>query len=763
MTVEIQNYPHLPIEIISQIISNIDDLETLYHLKKVEKLKPLIYQKLFPIVSVSNRKSILFSESYSIQEFLNFVIDNDFYIPPKIESSVDTLIEISKCKEFDPKFKILDFNNTRFELKIEKYNSLDDIISIFQNYRVFKISMNSIYRDENELGELTTNFRAVNINQLQNLKYPQSLESLEIGYYNLFPQLQLPTTITELKLRNFKDHKSISLPQSIKKLHITETKNFDNHLDLYNLCNLKQFEFISDITHSQLTSFNRIILPISIESLSLYNLNLLSLESIETYENLKSLKLIDCPKFTHFFKTQFPKNLQYLEYGFEFLNNEFKNYINHENIFNDINDLPEFYGGDGGYRLDRYLKINEFQYLPRNLKTLKLIRMNGYFLNLSLNLPNLQTLEITETHKLSLDVLLSKNLKNLENLTINKCKVTSLEDVKFPESLKYLNLKSNEITEIHNSNLQVLQNLKKLVLTENLIESINEQISPNLQILDITTNPIRSFQFQSSLKKLFIDIREILKNESFKNITELGLVIEQNCEDANYQFDSSLEKLEFFNISTTPLPNQSYDFTNYKNLKYLKGSIQVGVDDKEVIVEFPKSIQKIQLIGSSHNKVESNLKISNFLHCTNLRELRLTSCNINILNFEILPQSLETLSINETNLMKLVGRFKNLINLKSIDLSNNKLRSFSFINCIFENPKIQIINLKGNFIHELSNIKIQNCPKLLLINLRMVSSIRLYITDEFKTSTKSTCPRLKEILGLSIVDKYRHSMYGSTY
>ncbi|KAI5956279.1 hypothetical protein KGF54_000754 [Candida jiufengensis] len=679
-----QNLPQLPIELIKQIIDNINDSETLNHLEKIENLKPLIYQKLFPEIYVSNRKSILSSGSCSIQEFLNFVIDK--YMPITIKTCVDTLIEISKLREEDPKFKILDFNNTRFELKIEKDNSINDIISIFQNYRVFKISMNSIARDEFKLEKLTTNFRAVDINQLQNLKYPQSLQSLDLCFYNLFPQLQLPSTITELKLRNFKDHKSISLPQSIKKLHITEPKDFDNHLDLLNLCNLKQFEFISDKSYNQITSFNQITLPISIESLSLYSSNLLNLRSIETYENLKSLKLIDCPKFIHFFKTQFPKSLEYLEYGFESQIKEFQSYINHENNFIDINDLPEFDEADIGYGLNRYLLINEFEYLPENLKILKLIKMNGYMIKFSLNSPNLQTLDITETFELSLDVLLSKNLKNLENLTIKSCGGLLLGDVTFPESLKYLNLKHNLICNIHYSNLKMLQNLKELVLTENLIKSITEQISPNLQILNITNNPIKKFHPQKSLKKLFIDVHEILENESFKNITELGLVIKQNCEDANYQFDSSIERLEFYNSSKTALSNQSYDFTNYKNSKFLKGSIRA--DDEEVIVKFPKSIQKIQLTGSSHNQIEANIKISNFLHCTSLTELRLTRCNINYLNFEILPQSLETLSIEESNLMKLIGRFKNLVNLETLDLSFNKLESSSFLDFIFENPKI---------------------------------------------------------------------------
>ncbi|KAI5967808.1 uncharacterized protein KGF55_000079 [Candida pseudojiufengensis] len=786
----------LPTEIIQRIINLIDDKDTLLELAKIPSLRNISYEKLFPKLDIFHVKPDYVkgksSSLYFKSKFLNFLDDYDNYIPNEVLTNVNTLYELYKLKN-------IKFQNTKFNLIIHDYNTIQDLEFSVKNFKINSITLaldfdyaftgKQYNRNEIHFAQLedegSRNFTPSNtfeefgikydvffsknlllslrelklsdINDLNSIKFPLSLGSLSLTGCNLsgetldlnylyqlkelnlygvngFNSIKLPLTLNSLSLTECKisgiildlsylyqlkkldlgdveDLNSIKIPSSLISLSSSLCRIRDVILDLSYLYQLKNFDS-HGICQYDGRSLENVKLPPSLESICLSYFDLQNLNISSDYKNLKILKLMECDGSISLLYTKLPPGLEILEIEFS---NEATFALREANFLYGLSSEILF---------------------PSTLKILKLTGMEDIIVGLQLNSPNLEELEIEGASLFNPQGLINESLINLKKLTVILCGST-MESVKFPKNLEYLNLKNNRITSLIEFNLNNLNKLKHLIVRNNEITSITEQIAPNLKILDISGNPIKQFHQQENLKQLIlntskIDVTCINNLESF----------ELEINDKDYKYNS--------------IPYYEFDSCYY--LK--KFILRLKVGDLSNIT-FPDSIEILDI--TLNRCMHTQKDLYNISNCYNLKSFELKSCNIEHINFNNLPTSLESFAIIDSELKSIHGSLKNLKNLKLLDLKSNRINNDGLKNCLFSSPKIEKIDLSRNFIDNIDCIRIEDCPKLIELNLKMVSSIKLYVTDEYEEKLKSNCPRLGTIGAYKKKDKHLHSVHGSVY
>ncbi|KAI5967806.1 uncharacterized protein KGF55_000077 [Candida pseudojiufengensis] len=793
----ITNILKLPIEIIQRIIDLIDDRDILLALATIPGLRNISYERLFPKLDIFNDKpsyiQAKFSSLYFKSKFLNFLDDYDNYIPNEILANVNTLYELYKLKN-------LNFQNTKFKLMVHPHHIKQDLefsVKYFKIYSivltpdfVYPITENQYNRNEFSLAQLENeeiqrfsppntlenfdmkydNFFSKNlplslrelilgdINDLNSIKFPLSLRSLSLTNCKIsgaILDLSYLHQLKELYLNEINDTDSIKLPLTLGSLSLTECTISGLELDLSYLYQLKKLDLsdVNDLNSIKIpsslislslsscqirgvmldlsylyqlknfdsngiyqydgSSLENVKLPPSLESICLRYFNLQSLNISSDYKNLKILKLVTCDGSILLFNTILPPGLENLQIEF-----------NNEAMF--VFREAVLYG------------LTCENLFPSTLKVLKLTNMENIILRFQLNLPNLEELEIEGASLFNPQGLINESLINLKKLTAIYCGST-MESVKFPKNLEYLNLRKNRINSLTQFNLNDLNKLKHLIVSDNQITSITEQIAPNLKILNISGNPINLFHQQKNLKQLIL------------NTSKMD--------------DICINNLETFHIEIKNKDHEygSIPYYKFDSCYYLKNLILCLEASDISNITFPGSIEILDIscnIFSVNQCIDIQKDLYNISECNNLKIFKLKSCSKEHFNFDNLPINLENFSITNSDIKSICGSLRNLNKLKSLDLRYNSIDNNGLKNCLFSSPKIEVIDLSGNYIDNIDCIRIESCPRLIELNLKMSPLIKLYVTDEFEEKLKLNCPRLSTIGALKEKDKDLPTVHG---
>ncbi|KAI5959485.1 uncharacterized protein KGF55_005313 [Candida pseudojiufengensis] len=713
----------LPIDIVEKIINLVDDRDCLLRLARITYFKDIIYKRLFPNLNIFHKyydkADGKFISFYFVSKFLNFLDDYN-YVPNEILTNIDTLYELFKIKH-------VSFKSTKINLIIHPYHTIEDLEFSFKNFKINSITVEPDfdYQLTGKHYDKTLYLSQFENENVRKLTFPNTLDGFYMKYNNIFLR-NLPCSLHELILTEIDDLNSIKLPLSLRSLTLTKCKISGVKLDLRYLHQLKNFEIEGIFPNHNDFSPEILLLPSSIESICLSFYDFRSLNNLSDYKNLKVLKLMRCDGSILLFNTILPPHLEHLSIE-KILPQEVNpdDIISHGETMN-LNNVAIDYPPEDQPEADSLYKIIGGNIFPSTLRILKLNDIWNLMLEFQLNLPNLEELEISNCPFSNPLNFINENLINLKKLTIYRC-FNSIELVKFPKNLEYLNLQDNGITSFKPFNFIHLIRLKHLIVSDIRLSSITEQIAPNLKILDVSTAGVNKLYHQKNLEKLTLTTLASLDDIYINSLKYLKLTITDDYFSSNFY---------------------DYKFDSCYNLKELKLSLQTGNISS---LTFPDTIEILHINFNYYvaKKIENDSKKNLFdiSNCYNLKNFKLENGNLEQFNFDNLPKNLEELSIFNMKVKSIHGSLKNLKNLKSLNLESNRIDNNGLKNFLFSSPKLEIINLNWNYIDNIDCIRIEDCPRLVELKLKMDSSTKLYITDEFREKLKTTCPRLSVIRG----------------
>ena len=345
-----------------------------------------------------------------------------------------------------------------------------------------------------------------------------------------------------------------------------------------------------------------------------------------------------------------------------------------------------------------------------------------------LNLINIQ-IDLNLSHLL---INFFKQKSNLKQITLHDNKILSdliinnvLEGLAHVDTLEILNIRENSIYVNCFDNLfKVIKNnykMSKLELKDNLIDEfskftliffeklidfnhINEVIYENIEIEESIFYEISNYIIKSNLTHLSIRL----------------LNSKLNCDLISNLLLSKNHKLESLDISKS---NLGYSFLKnlIKNLYAFKndnfksinlGRIYLTLDFSHNFIKFLKN-KKINKISFYDNFTELNKEIyiesifrnTDIIHLT-LNKSSISSSNFDFLKYIYFNKTLQTLSLkecglNDENLYYFSLAFPDLISLKTLDLSYNKLTissSSHLCEVIISTKSLETLNLSNNWL-----------------------------------------------------------------
>ena len=251
------------------------------------------------------------------------------------------------------------------------------------------------------------------------------------------------------------------------------------------------------------------------------------------------------------------------------------------------NENDKFLNGDINvidYVLAKYLKLNISEI--QNLSKLN-IKINGSYglLNqFGQRLSNLKFLKLNDSFIQRIDDL-GSNFKNLKILQINNCKLKDLSGIICFQELEILEAKNNEISDL--IELEMCTSLTKINLENNLIEDEQNiyflSSLDNLDYINLSGNPIKNYQ--NKLKELLPNLKEI---DVQKEICD-----EVDIYNNNIILNSSINKKEDkkeINITESTKLSTSTDFK--KNESGENDDVEIVDDNNNIIQELMESKTK---------------------------------------------------------------------------------------------------------------------------------------------------------------------------
>ncbi|KAL7675231.1 hypothetical protein ACOME3_001494 [Neoechinorhynchus agilis] len=268
-----------------------------------------------------------------------------------------------------------------------------------------------------------------------------------------------------------------------------------------------------------------------------------------------------------------------------------------------------------------------------NIERLELINTNISKMKFTTPHPNLKDLRIFGGEMAQLDKSFGTNLPNLEWLIILYCKLSSLGVIKNICSLRHLLLDENNITSLDIDNATCFQNLTRLSLFGNAIESITIDRSA-----------------VSQLKYLLMDFHGDLN-----------------------QLIKSLNLPELTSLSVRKSNSTTFNVPNLEKLPKLKGLYFEEGKLERVPIGNDQTKENILILSLVNNNI-SIVNESDFVGWTNLTVLYL----------------------NQNNIKKLSSNsFSKLISLWFLDLRNNSITE-SYTSAFLGLPSSTRVFLGGN-------------------------------------------------------------------
>ena len=255
------------------------------------------------------------------------------------------------------------------------------------------------------------------------------------------------------------------------------------------------------------------------------------------------------------------------------------------------NENDKFLNGDINvidYVLAKYLKLNISEI--QNLSKLN-IKINGSYglLNqFGQRLSNLKFLKLNHSFIQRIDDL-GSNFKNLKILQINNCKLKDLSGIICFQELEILEAKNNEISDL--IELEMCTSLTKLNLENNLIEDEQNiyflSSLDNLDYINLSGNPIKNYQ--NKLKELLPNLKEI---DVQKEICDEVDIYNNNIilNSSITSFPNKIEDKKEINITESTKLSTSTDFK--KNESGENDDVEIVDDNNNIIQELMESKTK---------------------------------------------------------------------------------------------------------------------------------------------------------------------------
>ena len=256
------------------------------------------------------------------------------------------------------------------------------------------------------------------------------------------------------------------------------------------------------------------------------------------------------------------------------------------------NENDKFLNGDINvidYVLAKYLKLNISEI--QNLSKLN-IKINGSYglLNqFGQRLSNLKFLKLNDSFIQRIDDL-GSNFKNLKILQINNCKLKDLSGIICFQELEILEAKNNEISDL--IELEMCTSLTKINLENNLIEDEQNiyflSSLDNLDYINLSGNPIKNYQ--NKLKELLPNLKEI---DVQKEICDEVDIYNNNniiLNSSITSFPNKIEDKKEINITESTKLSTSTDFK--KNESDENDNVEIVDDNNNIIQELMESKTK---------------------------------------------------------------------------------------------------------------------------------------------------------------------------
>ncbi|ABN64388.2 leucine rich repeat protein [Scheffersomyces stipitis CBS 6054] len=308
-------------------------------------------------------------------------------------------------------------------------------------------------------------------------------------------------------------------------------------------------------------------------------------------------------------------------------------------------------------------------------------------INWALHIPDFSRLDKLKILKLS-NTHLGAHLASLKfpdsivELSLEVNQIVTLENVRFPKSLKDLGVGSNKITSVGN-NPMFPKGIGTIHFTENKLSGS----------FDLSTNHLGE---ELDLKVLYLNFNSFKHFNQIKLPSNLRLLNFDDCKFAkleNIHFQDSIEELSFSGCTISSIQNVT--FGSESRLKYFNLS-QNSIRNIESL-RLPDSIQTFDI---SSNLIES-IPSPDYFNLDNIQVVRLTHNRLRSVSLRLFTK-LRVLDLSFNMIKKLSLRFprNSTTKLNIINLSHNELTSIS--------PQVVGHNVDGTYHSHLVEIDIIN-------------------------------------------------------
>ncbi|XP_045472091.1 protein artichoke-like [Harmonia axyridis] len=318
-------------------------------------------------------------------------------------------------------------------------------------------------------------------------------------------------------------------------------------------------------------------------------------------------------------------------------------------------------------------------------------------------LEKLYELDVSKNYIEDFPVELPEGLEYL-HLNFNKLRtLPSLTGSTKLYSLKHLDLSYNLIGKMTTLNMKKLPSLKKLYLSNNFVQRLEDGVLeglPKLEIFDLSANKI-VYIHPASLRNLHSLVELNLRNNYIESIF-VGTL----------QGASKLVKL---------------DVSGNKLVEFLQGNMKFNLDIKHLnisrnfLIEMPRNIFKMKqmmVLDMSRNRIK-NLPVEAFSKLEHLTDLRLSNNFIRELRLSTFSRlkNLRILYLDHNDIDEVeTNTFQSLPSLEMIKLDNNKLSkipSYTLNNLTM----LQVAEFQSNNLEILASDAFNLVPNLLFLNI----------------------------------------------
>ncbi|KAJ8982863.1 hypothetical protein NQ317_006413 [Molorchus minor] len=406
-------------------------------------------------------------------------------------------------------------------------------------------------------------------------------------------------------------------------------------------------------------------------------------------------------------------------------------------------------------------------------------------------LPSLTSLQMTNNKLTSLNTIPLCELKNLRELNLSNNSIYSLKNAQF-----YCRELSNNVgLNLNNENLVLgldskeyfsisdkTFKLEKLDLSYNNISELSYALADlqNLKMLNLEGNKLESI-----LNKHLSSVKSLetvnLKNNLLENIDER---IFSNQTDLLY-LDLSYNRITNFSINNAPLLEYislGHNMLNTFSLTYLNDLNKLKtlmLHNNKIQDVYPSTFQgliALEELDLSNNKIK--LQNDSFTNLYKLEQLSLSNNSISVLPLYVFRNltNLKTLDLSKNMLRTLSTNvtFRNLVNLEILNISYNRLEELNFAT-IDPLNNLNVLDIAGNRLHYIQyDVIISRLPLLSVLNLKanLLSCELLYkiitflkhrnmsytISEEFDYTKENVagiyCDSEKKIVSESLINEH---------